>query len=58
MNIETASTQELRYADYRYKHCIGHCFTCPCFNADYDCSEVHDEIEAELNSRKDEREQA
>jgi hypothetical protein len=53
LNLETASVKELLYASYHYKHCDGDCDSCPCFNEDYDCSEVHDEIEAELNSRKE-----
>lgn len=46
MNLETASVKELLYASYRYKHCDGDCDSCPCFNEDYDCSEVFTKIEA------------
>lgn len=51
MNLETASVKELLYASYRYKHCDGDCDSCPCFNEDYDCSEVFTKIEAELDRR-------
>lgn len=51
MNIEIASVKDLLYASYRYKHCDGDCDSCPCSNEDYDCSEVFDKIESELNRR-------
>lgn len=52
MNLETMTTKELLYADYRYKHCDGDCNSCPCYNDDYSCYEIHDEIRAELNERE------
>lgn len=51
MTLEYASTKDLLYADYRYKHCDGDCDSCPCYNEDYECSETHDEIRKELNQR-------
>lgn len=51
MNIERASVKDLMYASYRYKHCSGACDRCPCYNEDYDCSEVYAEIESELDRR-------
>lgn len=53
MKLETASTKDLLYADYRYKHCDGDCESCPCQNEDYDCSYIHDEIIKELNLREE-----
>lgn len=51
MSIETASTKDLLYAIYRYEHCDGDCASCPCFNEDYDCTDVHNEIIVELDRR-------
>lgn len=55
MNIETASVKDLLYASYRCNHCSGagdsDCSSCPCYNEDYDCSEVYAKIESELNRR-------
>lgn len=55
MNIERASVKDLLYASYRYNHCSGacdsDCSSCPCYNEDYDCSEVYAEIESELDRR-------
>ena len=51
MTLETASTKDLLYAIYRYEHCDGDCASCPCFNEDVDCSDVHDEIREELDIR-------
>nr|DAP67347.1 MAG TPA: hypothetical protein [Caudoviricetes sp.] len=47
MTLETASTKDLLYAVYRYEHCAS----CPCFNEDYDCTDVNNEIIAELDRR-------
>nr|DAG34023.1 MAG TPA: protein of unknown function (DUF5417) [Caudoviricetes sp.] len=51
MTPERASTKDLLYADYRYKHCDGDCNSCPCYNEDYSCSEMYKEIRAELDIR-------
>lgn len=51
MTLETETTKELLYANYRYEHCDGNCDSCPCYNEDYRCSYIHDEIRKELNSR-------
>jgi hypothetical protein len=53
MTLETASTKDLLYADYRYEHCDGDCESCPCHNEDYACNETHDEIRKELNLRRE-----
>ena len=52
MTPDRACTQDLLYADYRYKHCDGDCYSCPCYNDDFDCSETHKEIMVELDRRE------
>ena len=51
MTLETASTKELLFANYRYETCDGNCEKCPCYNEDYPCYKIHDEIRKELNLR-------
>lgn len=51
MKLEYASTKDLLYADYRYKHYDGDCDSCPCHSEDNRCSKTHDEIKKELNLR-------
>lgn len=51
MEIKTATTKELLYADYRYKHCDGDCKSCPCGNEGNNCSETHNLIQEELSNR-------
>lgn len=51
LDAYNASTKDLLYAIYRYKHCDGDCASCPCFNEGYDCTDVNNEIIAELDRR-------
>lgn len=51
MKLETMNTKDLLFVDYRYEHCDGDCSSCPLYNEDFCCYEIHDEIRAELNKR-------
>lgn len=50
-NIKALSTEDLLYANYRYKNCDRDCNSCPCNNDEYRCSQVHDKIIKELVKR-------
>lgn len=48
---EVLDTETLNWMDYKYEHCDSRCEECPCRDAQYGCSYIHDQIRRELNLR-------